>query len=66
MSEQAGARPHDMNPRKRKALRFAGIYAANVDHPGARGRLAWSKAGKRLAAVLDRTLADVYDDAMDG
>lgn len=62
---ESGARPHDIHPRARKALKFSGLWSANVDHPGARGRRAWSLAGERLAAVLDRQVESVYDDAMD-
>lgn len=61
---ETGAAPHEIEPRTRRALHFAGVFAANVDHPGAAGRKAYTKAGKRLADVTDTELTDVYDDAL--
>jgi hypothetical protein len=55
---------YTVKPRGRKALHYAGRFAM-VTHPGAvGGRHAWTKAGERLAKALDRTVADVYDEAL--
>ena len=61
---ESGARPHTIDPRRRRALAFAGRYAANVNHPGTAGRQAWTKAGARLADVLDRDIIDIYDEVL--
>jgi hypothetical protein len=51
-------------PKRRRALHYDGRFAM-VTHPGSvGGRHAWSQAGDRLERVLDRTVADVYDDAL--
>ena len=55
---------YTVKPRHRHALHYAGRFAM-VTHPRAvGGRHAWSQAGARLERVLDRTVADVYDDAL--
>lgn len=61
---ETGAAPHEINPRTRRALHFAGLFADNVDHPGARGHGAYTKAGKRLADVVDVDIEHIYDDAL--
>jgi hypothetical protein len=55
---------YTVRPRRRKALAFAGRFAM-VTHPGAiAGRHAWTRATARAAKALDRTVHDVYDDAL--
>lgn len=55
---------YTVKPRRAKALAFGGRYTM-VTHPNAwGGRKAWTKAGQRLAKVLDRTVERVYDDAL--
>lgn len=52
-------------PRRRRALRLPGGFAMSA-HPGAvAGRKAWSRAGARLFKAVDRTVHDVYDDALE-
>lgn len=56
---------YTVKPRRAKALRLPGGFAM-VAHPGAvAGRGAWSKAGQRLAKAVDKTVKDVYDEALD-
>lgn len=59
--QETGARPHDINPRRRKALHFAGLWSANAAHPGAGGRRAWTAAGDRLAAAIGDAAERLYD-----
>ncbi len=55
---------YTVKPRRAKALTFDGRYAS-VTHPGrVAGRRAWSQAVARIAKAVDRTVHDVYDDAM--
>jgi len=55
---------YTVKPRRRKALRLPGGFAA-VAHPGAvAGRQAWTRAVARLRKAVDRTVHDVYDDAL--
>jgi hypothetical protein len=49
---------------RRPALKIGAIYAAKARGGAWGGRRAWTKAGERLAKALDRTVADVYDDAL--
>ena len=62
---EAGAGAHLIEPRRRRALRFDGRFAMAVHHPGTGGRGAWTKAGQRLAKAVDKTVKDVYDEALD-
>lgn len=53
-----------VKPRRARALTIGGRFST-VARPGpTSGHKAWTRAGERLAAVLDRTVADVFDDAM--
>lgn len=54
-----------VEPRQARALQLPGGFAATARPGPVAGRLAWSRAGQRLAAVLDRELVDVYDNALD-
>lgn len=55
---------YTVTPRRRKALRLPGGFAMTA-HPGAvAGHRAWTKAGQRLAKAVDKTVHDVYDDAL--
>lgn len=57
---------YEIAPRNARALQFYGaeFYAAHALGGAWGGRKAWTAAGERLAKVLDRTIVDVYDDAM--
>ena len=47
------------------ALRVAdGMYAANALGGSWGGKKAWTKAGERLVKVTDKTVKDIYDDAL--
>lgn len=59
--QETGARPHDIKPRRRKALQFAGRFAAVVDHPGVGGRRQWTAAGERLVDVIGDAARRLYD-----
>lgn len=66
--QETGARPHDIKPRKKKALAIVrgdpGWYAAVVDHPGARGRRQWTAAGERLIAAIGDAAQRLYDNGL--
>lgn len=47
------------------ALHFAGLFASNVDHPGASGAHAWTKATRAVDKAVRPELLDVYDEAFD-
>jgi hypothetical protein len=52
-------------PRRRRALRLPSGFAMSA-HPGpVAGRKAWTRAGARLFKAVDRTVHDVYDDALE-
>ena len=56
---------YTVRPRRRKALRLPGGFAM-VTHPGpVGGRRAWTAAGRRLVKAVDKTVKDVYDEALD-
>jgi hypothetical protein len=56
---------YTVRPRRRKALRLPGGFAM-VTHPGpVAGRHAWTDAVARLVRVVDKTVHDVYDEALD-
>lgn len=61
---ESGARPHDIEPRRARALHFAGLFSANVDHPGTGGRRAWTAAGARIEPAVAKVIADTYDKAL--
>lgn len=53
-----------IRPRRARVLTVAAGFAMTARPGAAAGSGAWVKAGQRLAAALDRELADVYDDAL--
>lgn len=55
---------YTVRPRRAKALRLPDGFAM-VTHPGAvGGRRAWTRATERVAKAVDKSLHDVYDDAL--
>lgn len=55
---------YTVKPRRAKALHYAGRFAM-VTHPGAvGGRQAWTNAVARLRKAVDKSLHDVYDEAL--
>lgn len=61
---ETGAGAHRIAPRRRKAMAFADRFAMTVNHPGTGGQRAWTRAVARIAKAVDRTVHDVYDDAL--
>jgi hypothetical protein len=56
---------YTVKPRRRKALRLPAGFAM-VTHPGpVGGRQAWTRAVARLRKAVDKTVHDVYDEALD-
>jgi hypothetical protein len=58
---------YDVKPIRAEALHggFPGAFAARVHIERSwGGRQAWTHAGERLAKALNKTVADVYDDAL--
>jgi hypothetical protein len=53
------------NGRPAALLVADGMYAANALGGAWGGRKAWTKAGERLFKAVDKTVKDVYDDALD-
>ena len=51
-------------PRQGRALTIGAGFAAHAVGGSWGGRRAWTRAGVRLAEVLDRAVADTFDDAM--
>jgi hypothetical protein len=62
--QEAGANPHLIVPRRRKALTIEGRFAMRANHPGTSGHQAWSKAKVRLQAAIEPVVQDVYGDAL--
>jgi hypothetical protein len=62
---EAGASAHLIRPHKR-ALRFAGRYAAVVHHPGTGGSGTWTRATKAVAKAVKPELEDLYEEALSG
>jgi hypothetical protein len=54
-----------VKPRRRKALAFGGRFAMSAHPNPVTGKRAWSKAVQRLVKVTDKTVHDVYDEALD-
>ena len=62
---EAGRRGgYPIKPRRARALRMPGGFAASAVGGPVGGRKAWTQAGERLAKVLDRTVTEVFDDAI--
>ena len=54
-----------VTPRNRRALKLPGGFAMTA-HPGATsGHRAWTHAVARLVKAVDKTVHDVYDEALD-
>lgn len=61
----AGTKPHDIKPRRGKALLLPNGFSGPVRHPGARGTGMWSKGLKAGDAAADTAVFAVLDDAGD-
>lgn len=72
-----GARPHDIYPRQKRSRGAKGrptalvivpgnpgVYAANVWHPGARGRGAWGRVEFALFRALGDAAERLYDNGI--
>jgi hypothetical protein len=53
-----------VRPRRRDALAFSGRFARFALPGNVAGRRAWTAAVGRLVRAVDRTVHDVYDDAL--
>jgi hypothetical protein len=62
---EAGADPHEIEPKRRRALYFDGLFSAHAAHPGSRATRAWSNAEAALEQAVGPAIEDVVDDALE-
>ena len=59
-----GAVAHPIEPRRARALRFDGVYAAHVSHPGTTGRPYWASAETAIDDAVTPLIVDTADEAL--